>query len=132
MVAISIVAILATVGYTILQTAQASGRDAKRRSDIDAASQALETNWRPTTSQYPQLVPTMFTTGLPSEPLGTTYGGYYWNGVTTAPVSPATGYSTYTICAQLEKGGGNSSTNTVITSASGATAIYYCKKNQQQ
>lgn len=123
MVAIAIVAVLATIGYTILQTAQASGRDAKRRQDIDAASQSLETNWIPTSAQYPRLVGTMFTTGaIPADPLNSGTYVYSWNGINNA------GGSTYIICALLEKGGGNSDSNNSMS----AGATYYCKKNQQQ
>lgn len=128
MVAISIVAILATIGFTILQTAQASSRDAKRRGDLDAISQALETNWSATVSQYPSINSiqvTGFTTGVkPSDPLSSGNYNYYFNGIDT------TANTSYVVCALLERGGGNSTVSTAITN--GATMSYYCKKNQQQ
>jgi prepilin-type N-terminal cleavage/methylation domain-containing protein len=129
MVAIAIVAILATIGFTLLQSAQAAGRDAKRRADIDAAAQAMETNWNSTKSEYPQLVDSMFTVKIPTDPLSSGTYNYYWNGRTAAPAAGATGYPDYVFCALLEKGGGNSTVSTVITQ--GATMNYYCKKNQQ-
>lgn len=51
MVAIAIVAILATVGLTVFSNTQKSARDAKRRTDIDSIAKALENN-RSNTKNY--------------------------------------------------------------------------------
>src|SRR3989338_4995956 len=135
MVAIAIVAVLATIGYTILQTAQASSRDAKRRADMDAASQALEVNWNVATSQYPILIDSMFTGAkVPTDPIGAAPHTYNWNTINTAAAS------TYIICARLERGGVNSkdpaqaevNPPAMNPPATGEAADFYCKANQQQ
>lgn len=50
MVAIAIVAILATVGLTIFTGSQKSARDTKRRSDIQAIAAAFESHYLPVAS----------------------------------------------------------------------------------
>lgn len=125
MVAISIVAVLAAIGFTLFQTTQASARDAKRRADVDSMSTAMETRFNAESSVYPStLDATWFSDRVvPTDPLNT--GDYVYS--VTVPVAA----DSYTICTRLEKGGGNFS-DEGTTAASGETAIYYCKHNQQQ
>lgn len=121
LVAISIVAVLATIGFTLFQTTQASARDAKRRVDVDALSTALETHFDAVTGIYSALDGTWFADKVvPKDPLDT--GDYIYS------VSLGAGSNSYKACAKLEKGGGNF-TDQGTTPGSGD---YYCKLNQQQ
>lgn len=54
LVVISIIAILATIGYTIYSNAQKSVRDGKRKADIQAIHQALEQS-RSQSTTYPSV-----------------------------------------------------------------------------
>lgn len=129
MVAISIVAVLAAVGFTLFQNTQASARDAKRRADVDAMSSAMETHFDATTGKYPAAgsypatLQTSWFTGqaVPADPLNASPYLY------TADVPVNKG--SYTICATLEKGGGNFTSISPLTAGSGN---YYCKLSQQQ
>lgn len=121
LVAISIVAVLATIGFTLFQTTQASARDAKRRADIDAMSTALETHFDASTGVYTALDATWFSDK--TIPLDTLNTGEYVYSVTLGA-----GGSSYVACAKLERGGGNF-TDQGTTPGSGN---YYCKLNQQQ
>lgn len=121
LVAISIVAVLATIGFTLFQTTQASARDAKRRSDIDAMATALETHFDATIASYAALDGSWFVDKVtPDDPLDT--GEYVYT------VTLGAGNATYTVCAKLERGGGNF-TDQGTTPGSGN---YFCKLNQQQ
>lgn len=122
MVAIAIVAVLATIGFSLFQNAQGAARDARRRGDIDAISKALETNFDAVAGTYVAPATTMFTGGVvPADPLNT--GAYVYSG------SPAAGATSFVICAKLERGGGNSSDIAGTPASNGA---FYCTKNQQQ
>lgn len=131
MVAITIVAILATIGITLFSGTQKQARDSKRKQDIDSIAIALETHYNATVNQYCTAavgtycnpVDTWFSSGTkPQDPKDN-------SSYLDLPTDGAVGY---TICASLEAGNGNSSTKTTMTSASGASAIYYCRGNQQQ
>lgn len=120
LVAISIVAVLATIGFTLFQTTQASARDAKRRADVDAMATALETHFDPATGVYADLDDSWFTDKVkPVDPLNS--GEYVYT------VDMGSDNTSYKVCAQLERGGGNF-TDRGNTSGSGN---YYCKLNQQ-
>ncbi len=131
LVAISIVAVLATIGFTLFQGAQASARDGKRRADVNAMATALETHFNATDGIYTPLVAASPTYAnlwfsdkiIPVDPLNS--NGYSYSYPTVAA-------TTYTVSAKLEKGGGNFTTAACDVSATGATALYYCKINQQQ
>lgn len=121
LVAISIVAVLATIGFTLFQTTQASARDAKRRSDIDSMATALETHFDAATGVYTALDGSWFVDKIvPVDPLNT--GDYVY------AVTMGASNGTYTACAKLERGGGNF-TDQGTTPGSGN---YFCKLNQQQ
>ncbi len=69
MIAISIVAILAAVGFTVYSTTQISARDTKRRQDIDAIAAALESKKTPGSNTYTVLAATDFSGGaVPADP----------------------------------------------------------------
>lgn len=125
MVAISIVAVLAAIGFTLFQSTQSAARDSKRRSDVNAIATALETHYNASTAVYPSaLLADWFSDKVvPADPLSA--GDYTYSIVIPADASM------YTICGKLEKGGGNFS-DLGTTTATGDTAVYYCKRNQQQ
>ncbi len=124
MVAISIVAVLSAVGFTLFQSTQASARDAKRRADVDAMSTALETHYNAESGVYAALDDSWFSDKkIPTDPLNS--GGYAYS------VTISGDNSSYVDCAKLERGGGNYS-DQGVTPASGTSAVYYCKLNQQQ
>ncbi|OGE20234.1 hypothetical protein A3A14_00090 [Candidatus Daviesbacteria bacterium RIFCSPLOWO2_01_FULL_43_38] len=129
MVAISIVAVLATIGFSLFQSTQATARDAKRRSDVDAMVSALETHFDATTGVYTAIDDTVAATWFvdkitPKDPLNDAASGYTYS----YPTAAAT---TYKVCAKLENKGGNFS-DQGTTPATGSSAVYYCKLNQQQ
>jgi prepilin-type N-terminal cleavage/methylation domain-containing protein len=69
MISIAIVAILATVGFTVYSNTQSSARDAKRRQDIDAIADAIEGKKTPGLATYVPLATTDFSGGaIPTDP----------------------------------------------------------------
>lgn len=119
LVVVSIIAILAVVGLTIFTGVQARGRDATRKSDIEAISKAMEVNYSETTGQYLALSAAWFSSGVvPSDPLNganscqtlvckycvkSSPGNCAAGDSTVAAGTPAAG-ATYRICANLEVG----------------------------
>lgn len=129
MVAISIVAVLATIGFSLFQSTQATARDARRRSDVAAMTSALETHYDAMTGIYTAIDDTVAATWftdkiVPKDPLNDAASGYVYSYPTTAA-------ATYKVCAKLENKGGNFS-DQGTTPATGSDAVYYCKLNQQQ
>lgn len=123
MVAISIVAVLATIGFSLFQNTQSTARDGKRRADVDAIATALETRFDASVGTYAAVDGSWFADKIiPVDPLNTSTYTYLY------PAAPGT---THKVCATLEKGGGNFS-DQGVTPASGSSATYYCKLNQQQ
>lgn len=124
MVAISIVAVLATIGFTLFQSTQGQARDAKRKQDIDSIATVLEQKFNAATGLYTAAAGTDFTTQtVPVDPLNT---GIYVYDFTPDSI---TGSSTYAVCVGLENPTGNSS-DSIGTAQAGGT--YYCRRNQQQ
>lgn len=123
MVVISIVAVLATISFTLFQSTQASARDAKRRMDIDAVANSLEIHYDPATGTYPVSLDASWFSNktIPEDPLNTS--GYIYS--TNIPI----GGSSFVACAKLERNGGNFSDQGTTPSSNG---VYYCKSNQQQ
>lgn len=137
LVVISIISILAVIGLTVYGDVQKSARDTKRKGDIDATFQSFEQHYQVSqTSPYPKPDVSWFSSGaFPSDPQG---GDYFWNGgssdcsTPTAPSSYSSARSTFTICAKLENGNGNSTTcgdGATYSSSSEITAGFYCVKN---
>lgn len=62
LVVVSIIAILSVIGLTIFTSAQKNARDARRKADIDAIANAIETTRTPGTVYYTSL-PTNFSSG---------------------------------------------------------------------
>lgn len=124
MVAISIVAVLATIGFSLFQNTQGQARDAKRKQDIDSIATVLEQKFNAATGNYTAVAGTDFTTQVPpTDPLSS--GAY--NYVYTP--NPVTGSSTYIVCAKLENATGNSSDTIGTAQPNGG---FYCRRNQQQ
>lgn len=111
LVVISIIGVIAGVMLVALGGARTSGRDAKRKGDLEDIRSALET-YRSDCKQYPSTVtlgsaligvspcPTPYATYkaiLPNDPQASTYVYTY-----TSAGSPP---SSYTLCARLESGG---------------------------
>lgn len=72
MIAIAIVAILATIGFTVYSNAQINARDTKRKQDIDAIAAAIETKKVPGQNTYQPITSADFSGGLvPSDPKAT-------------------------------------------------------------
>ena len=71
LVVVTILAILATIGFTIFNGTQKTARDAKRKGDIDAIAQAMEVNYGKTTGGlYDSLKSSMFSSGkIPTDPI---------------------------------------------------------------
>ncbi|MFH0937290.1 MAG: type II secretion system protein [Candidatus Daviesbacteria bacterium] len=121
LVAISIVAVLATIGFTLFQTTQAQSRDGRRRMDINALSTALENHFDVNTGIYASPSSTWFAEKrLPLDPLNSGDYVYYEN----ISINSAS----YIVCARLERGGGNFTDQGVTP----GTGDYYCRLNQQQ
>lgn len=132
LVVISIIAVLSMVGITLYSGVQKNARDARRKTDIDAIANAMETNFGKTTpGQYKALDGIMFSSGgVPVDPSGpgtscnedfchkycakASVGACGAEANTVEPGFPAAGTG-YTVCASLENG----------------TPNYYCRSAQQ-
>lgn len=69
MVAIAIIAVLATIGYTVFSGATVNARDTKRRQDIDAIVSALESKKISGQNYYQAVAATDFAGGsVPADP----------------------------------------------------------------
>lgn len=73
LVVISIIAILALIGFTVYSGVQKRARDAARREDVDAISKALEANYTQGTATYPAMADSMFSNGVPRDNTGSDY-----------------------------------------------------------
>lgn len=135
LVVITIIAVLSIIGLAVYGSVQKNARDARRRQDIDAITKVLEAHYNDTTS------PCSATSAMPycasADP-----SFFAGNALPSNPGPGGANYSitipaartSYTACALLENNNGNSSSagdGTTFTSASGASATYYCVKNQQ-
>ena len=77
LVVIAIIAVLSTIGFAVFSGVQKGARDAKRISDIDAISNAMEVQFGQCQSgKYCNITGTSFSSGsIPTDPLETSYGG---------------------------------------------------------
>lgn len=121
LVVISILAILGVIGMTIFSGTQKGARDAKRKEDIVALSNAMEANRDAQTGYLTSVQAGWFADGaVPKTPSGT--ADYTTTGITT---------STYTFCTALEASTGNATSN----SGAGMTGItngnFFCRKQAQ-
>lgn len=119
LVAMTIVVILAMIGFTLYESAQSSSRDTKRRQDLDNIASTLEQHYKAYSHSYPALDNGWFQSGIPKEPsTGLDYAGVGSIG------------TTYVICANLENNNGNSSDENG-TNAPDNDGNYYCRKSLQ-
>lgn len=133
LVAVSIVGILSLIAFAIYTDVQKSGRDTKRRADIDAIASALSTQYtQGSVTPYPSVAPALFSNGIiPSPPGGTAETDYIY--VTKSDgnswVTKTVAGNMFLVCAHLEKSTGNASdaNGTFVSTNNGA---YYCRNNQ--
>lgn len=131
LVVISVIAILIGLSTASFSTAQRKGRDTKRRADIKAMQNAFEQYFSLNSGSYGANCASMASSGgttllpngLPTDPQ--TGAAYPCNS------SGATGTNSYCVCAQLEGGGGNSSSNGCTFTAPGPTVRFFCMTNLQ-
>lgn len=130
LVAITIVAILSTVGLTMYSVARSNARDAKRITDVNNINKAFEVRYRSGLYEAPSA--SWFESGYPLDPTNDATYYYIWSGLAKGAY-PTTAASTYTICAKLENSTGNSSDkgDGTIYAAVNGTGGFYCKKNLQ-
>lgn len=103
LIVIAIIAILATVGAVIYGNIPQKARDARRKVDIQAISNAWELRLGQTSPYYPQLDGSFFTGGaLPQDPLNSGSYVYDYSG---GEASPQAAGDNYKVCAALEEGG---------------------------
>lgn len=124
LVAMTIVAILALIGFTIYNSARIAANDTKRRQDIDAISTALEQHYNPYSHIFPELQDEWFQSSIPKDPNGSEYLG----------LPPTGGSSSYIVCAELEEGSGNACdvANGQPPCTPDVPPPYYCRKNLQE
>ncbi|HCR81777.1 MAG: Pilus assembly protein [Candidatus Pacebacteria bacterium GW2011_GWB1_47_8] len=132
LVVISIIGILVSIGTVAFTTAQKTGRDSRRRSDIKAMQDAFE-QYRAENSTY-EACSTMadynsgsgslMPGGLPVDPRNS--GDYVYNTANGCTVSG------YCVCAYLESGTGNADLPvTPGTCSYNSGGDYYCLTNLQ-
>lgn len=125
MVVIAIISILAVIAITLFSGAQRNGRDARRRSDIQAMASALETNKAPGVSTYSGLAASQFTAGSwPTDPGNNGSATYCINTSTTTGATPPAPPATWTNPNPCPAAYGYSSVG--AGSGSGATAWTVC------
>lgn len=94
LVVITILAILAVIGFSTFAGMQASARDAKRKADIDAIAKAYEKNYDSLSGVYEAIGDDDFTSKeKPTPPEGGTYNDTWVSG---------TADKAFTVCAALE------------------------------
>ncbi|MBI4036028.1 type II secretion system protein [Candidatus Daviesbacteria bacterium] len=135
MVVVTIIAFLSVIGVAAFSNAQKQARDGRRRADIDAIATAMESNrtGAPGSETYPTYGPSIFANNQqPFDPVDTAksgnaiaYGGNSYQYVVTVNASDPK----FIACARLEKGNGNSSSETSIVTT--GTLNFYCRAAQQ-
>lgn len=133
LVVMTIIAILATIGFAAYEASQSSARDSKRKQDIDALASALEQKYNPITNSYSPLGNSSFQAGLPKDPKDKDSFVYTFavdGGGVFADI-PTTSFKSYAVCAKLDAGKGGNASDRNGTSASGDSAPYYCNTNLQ-
>lgn len=110
LVAVAIIAILATIGLTIFSTSQRDARDARRRADINSIAGALEVN--KAAGSYNLLKDENFSSG--KIPVDTSTAKYSVKTDDTAAVSDPTSW---------DVGNGNPSAEWVTVSSSNPAAL---------
>jgi len=122
LVVIGIIAVLVSLAAVSYSSAQKSSRDARRRSDMKTVQNALEQYYSASQFEYPASADCseaedaayLERASFPDDP-----GSLVYN--------YSCSLTGYCVCAQLEKGGGNSGPTTCFS----AGTDYYCVKNLQ-
>jgi type IV pilus assembly protein PilA len=122
LIVIAIIGILISIGVASYSSAQKKSRDSRRRGDLKAVQSAIEQYYSDSpTASYPAagcaIPATYLPLGLPVDPKDVAPYQYSFTCAT----------STYCICAQLESGLGNSSSNACAYGA----GSFYCVSNLQ-
>ncbi|MBI4037379.1 type II secretion system protein [Candidatus Daviesbacteria bacterium] len=109
LVVITIIAILAVVGLAVFSGIQKNARDSRRKADIKAISDALESHYVAGSAKYDPVQASWFASGnIPTDPINSP--SYVYSGIPSASSVPS-----FQLCATLE-----------------STATTYCLKNQQE
>lgn len=83
LIVITIIAILAAIGYSTFRGFTGRGNDARIRSDINEIAKAYEVTYNSVTGQYRPLVDSDFASGsIPTPPEGGNCGGNYCGFIT--------------------------------------------------
>lgn len=124
LVVISILAILGVIGITIFSGTQKGARDAKRKEDIVALSNAMEAQRDAQTGYLTTVQTSWFADGsIPKPPSGVAgVTDYTSTNVTT---------STYVFCAALEASTGNATSNAGAGMTGTTTGSFFCRKQAQ-
>lgn len=132
LVVIAILAILATIGAVVYGPISKNARDARRREDINAIAQAMETNYIQSTGKYQALVSSMFSSGVPTDPVNSD-NFQYCARETSDDSAPAMGACTGADV--ISSGGpphGDTYTKWVVCATlENSTPNYYCRSNVQ-
>lgn len=89
-VAISIVAILSVVGFSVFSNTQKNARDSKRMTEIDALTKAIESTWDPSANKYSYTV-AQFNADFPTNttrPYDSVSGRAYCVRTSATPITP--------------------------------------------
>lgn len=129
LVVIAIIAILAVIGVVTYWDIQKNTRDSRRKADIYQISTAMEVGYNHSNGSYLPLSVSMFTNGIPSDPLSGSSScqgnpckycvkstlGSCADSDTVVVVGEPTGGLGYLVCANLEMG----------------QPAYFCNQNQR-
>lgn len=131
LVVIAILAILSTIGAVIFGPISKNARDVRRREDINAIAQAMENNFVQTTGKYQALTSSMFSSGIPADPVNSAQ--YRYCARQSDTITPATG-----VCAGVDPTVGENTPSgdpnnkwIVCANLENSTPNYYCRKNIQ-
>ena len=124
LVVISIIAILAMVGFAILGSSGGKARDARRKSDIDQIAKAFEVNYNQDIGKYVALTGRQFTSGItPTPPEGGGAAYILVRGPSGSSLTPRTADdTTFQVCANLERGSSCTATSSTCYCRSAAQA----------
>jgi prepilin-type N-terminal cleavage/methylation domain-containing protein len=136
LVAVAIIAILATIGFTIYATAEKNARDSKRKEDLRELASGIEV-YHQTNNNYPPHSGTLSSTDTSNWP--TFLGASYINKMPLDPINNATYFyryisnvsgSQYDLCGKLENSTQQPSPNIINGGGGGpcggtAADLYY-------
>ncbi len=135
LVSISIIAILTALAIISYSSAQKKARDTRRQEDVQMMAKAAEQYYSQNSYSYPQgTTVANWTPASSGTPLLNVFpvdpknvAPYTYNYTTNAP-----NFTLYCVCAHLESGTGNSSTNGANGVCDYSTpGPYFCASNQQ-